>query len=193
MQQPRRLPIVKRPSSGGPAPKENKDAHRINENIIAREVRLIGQDGEPIGVVSLREALNRAFEAKLDLVEIAAQAVPPVCKILDYGKFRYEEQKKKAEARKKQKIIEIKEVKFRPTIDENDFQIKVRNAKRFLDEGNKVKVSLWFRGREMAHQDIGAKVMDRVRTALEADGKVEQFPRLEGRQMIMIVAPVARA
>jgi translation initiation factor IF-3 len=152
-------------------------------------VRLIAADGEALGVMHIRDALARAVEAGLDLVEIAPQAEPPVCKILDYGKFKYEEQKKKAEARKKQKVIEIKEVKFRPTIDENDFQVKVRNVKRFLEEGNKVKIFLTFRGREMTHQDIGVKVMDRVRAQLDGEGKIEQFPKLEGRHMIMVVAP----
>jgi translation initiation factor IF-3 len=188
--QPGRKTIVKRPLSGGPASREPKDAHRINNEINAREVRLIDADGEPIGVVNIRDALARAADAGLDLVEIAAQAEPPVCKLLDYGKFKYEEQKKKAEARKKQKVIEVKEVKFRPNIEENDFQVKLRNVRRFLEEGNKVKVFLTFRGREMTHQEIGVKVMDRLRDLIAEEGKIEQFPKLEGRHMIMVVAPV---
>jgi translation initiation factor IF-3 len=142
-----------------------------------------------VGVTSLREALDRAVEAGLDLVEVAATAVPPVCKILDFGKFKYEEQKKKNEARKKQKIIEIKEIKLRPTIDEHDYEVKRRAMIRFLEEGDKVKVTLRFRGRELAHQDLGMQVLVRVREDLEEVAKVEQVPRMEGRQMTMVIAP----
>lgn len=142
-----------------------------------------------IGVVSLRDALLAAEDAGLDLVEIAPQAEPPVCKILDYGKFKYEAQKKANEARKKQKIIEVKEIKLRPNIDDNDYDVKMRSARRFLDEGDKVKVTLRFRGREMAHQDLGMNVLVRVRDELEALAKVEQMPKLEGRQMVMVLAP----
>lgn len=142
-----------------------------------------------IGVVSLRDALLAAEDAGLDLVEIAPQAEPPVCKILDYGKFKYEAQKKANEARKKQKIIEVKEIKLRPNIDDNDYDVKMRSARRFLEEGDKVKVTLRFRGREMAHQDLGMNVLIRVRDELEALAKVEQMPKLEGRQMVMVLAP----
>ena len=167
----------------------SRDGPRVNEEINALSVRLVDENGEMIGVVPLREALIRAAEAGLDLVEVAATASPPVCKILDYGKFKYEEQKKKNEARKKQKIIEVKEIKLRPTIDENDYQVKMRAMLRFLEEGDKVKVTLRFRGRELAHQDLGMKVLIRVRDELEDLAKVEQMPRMEGRQMIMVLAP----
>ena len=153
------------------------------------QVRLVDENGEMVGVTSLREALDRAVEAGLDLVEIAATAVPPVCKILDFGKFKYEEQKKKNEARKKQKVIEIKEIKLRPTIDDHDYEVKRRAMIRFLEEGDKVKVTLRFRGRELAHQDLGMQVLIRVRADLEEVAKVEQVPRMEGRQMTMVIAP----
>jgi len=142
-----------------------------------------------VGVVSLRDALLAAEDAGLDLVEIAPQAEPPVCKILDYGKYKYEAQKKAAEARKKQKIIEVKEIKLRPNIDDNDYDVKMRSARRFLEEGDKVKVTMRFRGREMAHQDIGMNVLVRVRDELDELAKVEQMPKLEGRQMVMVLAP----
>ena len=142
-----------------------------------------------VGVVSLRDALMAAEDAGLDLVEIAPQAEPPVCKILDYGKYKYEAQKKAAEARKKQKIIEVKEIKLRPNIDDNDYGVKMRSARRFLEEGDKVKVTMRFRGREMAHQDLGMNVLVRVRDELDELAKVEQMPRLEGRQMVMVLAP----
>ena len=152
-------------------------------------IRLVDERGQMAGVVSLREALEKAVEAGLDLVEIAPTASPPVCKILDYGKFKYEEQKKKIEARKKQKVIEIKEIKLRPTIDDNDYNIKMRSMLRFLGEGDKVKVTLRFRGRELAHQDLGMAVLIRVRDDLDPVAKVEQMPKMEGRQMTMVVAP----
>lgn len=142
-----------------------------------------------VGIVSLRDALLAAEDAGLDLVEVAPQAEPPVCKILDYGKFKYEAQKKAAEARKKQKIIEVKELKLRPNIDDNDFDVKLRAAKRFVEEGDKVKFTMRFRGREMAHQELGMNVLNKVKDLLEATTKVEQFPKLEGRQMIMVLAP----
>jgi len=142
-----------------------------------------------IGVVSLNEALQASMDAGLDLVEISPQAEPPVCKILDYGKFKYEEQKKKNEARKKQRIIEIKEVKLRPGIDDHDYDVKMRSMVRFLDEGDKVKVTMRFRGREMAHQELGMEVLMRVKTDLDEKSKIEQMPRMEGRQMIMVLAP----
>mgnify|MGYP003345617748 FL=1 len=142
-----------------------------------------------IGIVSLNEALQASLDAGLDLVEISPQAEPPVCKILDYGKFKYEEQKKRNEARKKQRIIEIKEVKLRPGIDDHDYDVKMRSMVRFLDEGDKVKVTMRFRGREMAHQELGMEVLMRVKTDLDEKSKIEQMPRMEGRQMIMVLAP----
>ncbi len=165
-----------------------KDGPRINEQIDSRSVRLVGADGEMIGVVSLRDALESAAAAGLDLVEVSPSADPPVCKLLDYGRFKYEAQKKKNEARKKQKIIEIKEIKLRPGIDQHDYEIKMKAARRFLENGDKVKFTMRFRGRELAHQDIGAKVLIRVRDELDEATKVEQMPRMEGRQMVMVVA-----
>ncbi|MBK8016863.1 MAG: translation initiation factor IF-3 [Betaproteobacteria bacterium] len=162
---------------------------RINGEINASEVRLVGADGEPIGVVSLSVATQMAEEAELDLVEIAPTAKPPVCRIMDFGKFKYSESKKRHEAKLKQKQIQVKEIKFRPGTDEGDYQIKLRNLIRFLGEGDKTKVTLRFRGREMAHQEFGIKLLERVKQDLEAHGVVEQFPKLEGRQMIMVLAP----
>jgi translation initiation factor IF-3 len=164
-----------------------REEYAINYHIEAREVRLVGEDGEMIGVVPLREALARAEEAGLDLVEVSPTARPPVCKILDYGKFKYEAQKKANEARKKQKVIEVKEIKLRPGIDDHDYDVKMRQMRQFLTEGDKVKVTLRFRGREMAHQDLGAKVLDRVRDELADLSKIETYPRLEGRQMVMVL------
>ncbi|MBP2313361.1 translation initiation factor IF-3 [Azospirillum soli] len=161
----------------------------MNREITARSVRLVGADGEMVGVVSLRDALLAAEDAGLDLVEIAPQAEPPVCKILDYGKYKFEAQKKANEARKKQKIIEVKEIKLRPNIDDNDYDVKMRAARRFLEDGDKVKVTMRFRGREMAHQDLGMNVLVRVRDELDELAKVEQMPKLEGRQMVMVLAP----
>ncbi|WP_184807461.1 translation initiation factor IF-3 [Nitrospirillum iridis] len=166
-----------------------REGPRVNREINARSVRLIDAAGEMVGVVSLRDALIAAEEAGLDLVEVSPNAEPPVCKILDYGKFKYEAQKKAAEARKKQKIIEVKEIKLRPNIDDNDYDVKMRSARRFLEEGDKVKVTMRFRGREMAHQDLGMNVLVRVRELLDDMAKVEQMPKLEGKQMIMILAP----
>nr|WP_232019211.1 translation initiation factor IF-3 [Sulfuritortus calidifontis] len=162
---------------------------RINGEIDAPEVRLIGSDGEQLGVVSLREAMLKAEDAELDLVEIAPTAAPPVCRIMDYGKYKYQEQKKQHEAKLKQKQIQVKEVKFRPGTDENDYQIKLRNMTRFLEEGDKVKVTLRFRGREMAHQEFGVAQLKRIETDLAELGAVEQFPKLEGRQMVMVMSP----
>ncbi|HEY5609095.1 MAG TPA: translation initiation factor IF-3 [Alphaproteobacteria bacterium] len=166
-----------------------RDDRRVNELITSKNVRLIDARGTMIGVVSTEDALQRAAEAGLDLVEVAGNAEPPVCKILDYGKLKYETQKKEAEARKKQKVIHIKEIKMRPTIDDNDYDVKMRNVRRFLDEGDKVKVTLRFRGRELAHQELGSQVLDRVRTDLGELAKVESMPRMEGRQMVMVIAP----
>ena len=171
------------------APAPARDGPRVNEEIRVPQVRLIDEDGEMQGVMSTREALQRAFSVGLDLAEISPNAEPPVVKILDYGKFKYEQQKKKNEAKKKQRVIEIKEVKVRPNIDENDYQVKMRAMKSFIEEGDKVKVTLRFRGREMAHQDIGIKVLERIRNELETQTKVEQMPRLENRQMIMVLSP----
>lgn len=161
----------------------------MNEEIRVPQVRLIDQDGEMIGVMTARDALLRAYEVGLDLLEISPNAVPPVCKITDFGKFKYEQQKKANEARKKQKVVEIKEVKVRPNIDDHDYDVKMRQMKSFIGEGDKVKVTLRFRGREMAHQDLGIKVLERIRVDLGETIKVEQMPRLENRQMIMVLAP----
>ena len=162
---------------------------RINELIEVTEVRLVDADGNMVGVVPLETALADADAAGLDLVEVSPNAEPPVCKILDYGKYKYEDQKRKAEARKKQKTIDVKEIKMRPGIDAHDYDVKMRAMRRFLDEGDKVKVTLRFRGREMAHQELGLKVLHRVRDDIEELGKIEQTPKMEGRQMIMVVAP----
>ena len=156
---------------------------------MAPEVRLNGPNNEPLGIVPIQEALRMAGDLDVDLVEIAATAVPPVCRLMDYGKFKYQEQKKAAEAKAKQTVIEIKEVKFRPATDDGDYNIKLRNIRRFLAEGDKVKVTLRFRGREITHQELGMALLDRVRADLADTIIVEQFPKLEGRQMIMMVAP----
>jgi len=161
----------------------------VNEEIDSAKVRLIDQNGENVGVVDTRRAQAMAEEVGLDLVELSPNADPPVCKILDYGKYKYAVQKKANLARKKQKVIEIKEIKMRPGIDDNDYNVKMRAIARFLEEGDKVKVTLRFRGREMVHQDLGMKVLERVKDELEAKAKVEQFPKMEGRQMTMVIAP----
>ncbi|MBU6224934.1 MAG: translation initiation factor IF-3 [Burkholderiales bacterium] len=163
--------------------------HRLNREIMAPEVRLSGPDNEPLGIVSLAEALRMAGEIDVDLVEIAATAVPPVCRLMDYGKFKYQEQKKAAEAKSKQKVIEVKEIKFRPGTDDGDYNIKMRNIKRFLDDGDKCKITLRFRGREITHQEIGMALLQRIRDELADLIVVEQFPKLEGRQMVMMIAP----
>ncbi len=171
-----------------PAP-PNRDGPRVNEDIRVPQVRLIDQEGEMIGVMSARDAIQRAYSVGLDLLEISPNADPPVCKILDFGKFKYEQQKKKNEAKKRQKVIEIKEIKVRPNIDENDYQVKLRAMKSFIEEGDKVKVTLRFRGREMAHQDIGVKVLERIRGDMDFATKVEQMPKMENRQMVMVLTP----
>ena len=163
--------------------------HRINGEITAPEVRLIGTNGEPVGIVSLAEAFRLAEEVDLDLVEIAPNASPPVVRIMDYGKFRYQEQKKAHEAKQRQKIISVKEVKLRPGTDDGDYNVKLRNVIRFLEDGDKCKVTLRFRGREMAHQDIGLRMLERLKVDLEQYAQVEQHPRMEGRQMVMMLAP----
>jgi translation initiation factor IF-3 len=172
-----------------PAQLPTRDGPRVNEEIRTPQVRLIDQDGEMLGVMTAREALIRAYDVGLDLLEISPNAVPPVVKILDYGKYKYEQQKKANEARKRQKVVEIKEIKVRPNIDDHDYDVKMRQMKEFIGEGDKVKVTLRFRGREMAHQDLGLKVLDRIRTELAETTKVESMPRLENRQMIMVLAP----
>jgi translation initiation factor IF-3 len=156
---------------------------------MAQDVRLSGIENEPLGVVSLMEALRMAGELDVDLVEISATAVPPVCRLMDYGKFKYQEQKKAAEAKAKQTVIEIKEIKFRPGTDDGDYNIKLRNIKRFLADGDKCKITLRFRGREITHQEIGMALLNRIRTELGDLILIEQFPKLEGRQMIMMIAP----
>ncbi len=161
----------------------------MNEEISSATVRLVDETGEMIGVVKRLDAIARAMEAGLDLVEVAAAADPPVCKILDYGKFKYEEQKRKNEARKKQKVIEVKEIKLRPGIDDHDYDVKMRAMIKFIEEGDKVKVTMRFRGRELAHQDLGMNVLMRVRDDLDKVAKIEQMPRMEGRQMIMVMSP----
>jgi translation initiation factor IF-3 len=164
-------------------------AHRINGEINALEVRLIGQEQEPLGVVRVTEAMRLAEEANVDLVEIAPTAAPPVCRLMDYGKFRYQEQKRAHEAKLKQRQIQVKEIKFRPATDDNDYQTKIRKLSEFLEEGDKAKVTMRFRGREMAHQELGMKVLERIKADLEALSQVEAMPKLEGRQLIMVLAP----
>ncbi len=166
-----------------------REGPRINEEISVLRVRLVDERGGMVGVVGRNEALTMAADAGLDLVEIAPGADPPVCKILDYGKYKYEEQKKKNEARKKQKIIEVKEIKLRPSIDIHDYAVKMRSMNKFIEEGDKVKVTMRFRGRELAHQELGMNVLMRVKDDLDGIAKVEQTPRMEGRQMTMVVSP----
>ena len=164
--------------------------HRLNREILAPNVRLNGVNNEPLGIVSLQEALRLSGEADVDLVEIAAAADPPVCRLMDYGKFKYQEQKKASEAKSKQKVIEVKEVKFRPGTDEGDYNVKMRNLRRFIaEDGDKGKVTLRFRGREITHQDIGMRLLERIRDELADVAVVEHRPKLEGRQMIMVLAP----
>jgi translation initiation factor IF-3 len=181
---PRRPPLAR-----GAAPPQKEEGNRINHRIDAREVRLIAADGQNVGVVPIRQALAMAEEANLDLVEISPDAKPPVAKILDYGKFKFQEQKRQAEARKKQKIIEIKEIKMRPMIDDHDYDVKMKSVRRFFDDGDKVKITLRFRGREMAHQELGHKLLNRVKADVAEIAKVESEPRFEGRQIVMVIAP----
>ncbi len=171
------------------APPPTKEGPRVNEEITARQVRVIDDDGENHGVITVEEGIRIAEAAGLDLVEVSPNADPPVCKILDYGKFKYEQQKRKNEARKKQKTIEVKEIKFRPNIEQHDYDVKMRALKKFIEEGDKVKVTLRFRGREMAHQELGLEVLQRVQAEMDEQAKVEQRPNMEGRQMIMVLAP----
>ena len=166
--------------------------HRINREITVPEVRLVGPEGEALGVVKLFDALRMAEEQEVDLVEIAPTAVPPVCKIMDYGKFKYQEAKRLHEAKLKQKVIQVKEVKFRPGTDDGDYGVKLRNLIKFLEDGDKTKITLRFRGREMAHQEIGVRMLERLKADLEEYGQVEQFPKMEGRQMVMVLSPVKK-
>ena len=178
--------IARRPHN---APPVRETGPRTNERIRAPEIRLIGAEGENIGVVTPQRAMALADEAGLDLVEISPNANPPVCKIMDFGKFKYEQQKKEAEARKKQKVIEIKEVKFRPGTDKHDYDVKMRSVLKFLDNGDKVKVTLRFRGREMAHQDLGRQLLEQIAEDVKEHGKIENMPKMEGRQMVMMIGP----
>ncbi len=164
----------------------------MNEEITAPEIRLQGVEGEQLGVMSIRAALQIAEDAGVDLVEIAPTASPPVCRVMDYGKFKYQEQKRAHEAKQKQKQVQVKEVKLRPGTDENDYQIKLRNMMRFLEEEDKVKVTLRFRGREMAHQEFGMRQLERIKADLDAVGQVEQMPKMEGHQMIMVIGPAKK-
>jgi translation initiation factor IF-3 len=166
-----------------------RDGPRVNGDIRVPQVRLVDQDGETAGIVSAADALRRAAALGLDLVEVSPNADPPVCKILDYGKFRYEQQKKSSEARKRQKVVEIKEIKVRPNIDDNDYQVKLRAMKSFIAEGDKVKVTLRFRGREITHQELGVRVFDRLRADMGDTVKMEQPPSFEMKQMVMVMAP----
>ena len=161
----------------------------MNQDIVAESIRVVGEDGEMLGVMSVEDALDKADALALDLVEISPNSDPPVCKILDYGKFKYQAQKKAAEARKKQKTIDVKEIKMRPSIERHDYDVKMRAINKFLDEGDKVKVTIRFRGREFLHQELGMQMLERVRGELEEKAKVEALPKMEGRQMVMVVAP----
>jgi translation initiation factor IF-3 len=187
LQQLEEMATIRRPIK--PASPVQRDGPRLNEEIRVREVHLIDKDGTNRGNVPLAEALRLAQEAGLDLVEISPNANPPVCKLLDYGKYKYQEQKKAAEARKKQKVVEVKEIKFRPMIDDHDYQVKMRSMKRFFEEGDKVKVTLRFRGRELVHQELGVKLLERVKDDTMKIAKIEMEPRFEGRQMVMVLAP----
>ena len=163
--------------------------HKINNQITTDPIRVIDNEGAMLGILPLREAIEKAEDLGLDLVEVSPNANPPVCKIIEYGKFKYAAQKKAAEARKKQKTVEVKEIKFRPNIDTNDYEIKMRSVRKFINAGDKVKITMRFRGREMTHQDIGVKVLRRIREDLDTSVKIEQFPKLEGRQMVQVFAP----
>ncbi|MEI8645560.1 translation initiation factor IF-3 [Pseudoalteromonas sp. Hal040] len=178
---------------GGKKGQQTAQKNRINEDITAKEVRLIGIEGEQAGIVSLKEAQAIADDAGVDLVEISPNAEPPVCKVMDYGKFIFEKSKELKEQKKKQKQIQVKEIKFRPGTDEGDYQVKLRSLRKFLEAGDKAKITIRFRGREMAHQEIGIELLNRVKTDLEDVSQVESFPnRVEGRQMVMMMAPIAK-
>jgi len=184
---PRIEPIARRPHN---APPQRDTGPRVNDKIRATEIRLIGADGDNAGVVTPMRAMQMADEAGLDLVEISPNANPPVCKIMDFGKYKYETQKRESEARKKQKIIEVKEVKFRPNTDTNDYDVKMRNVFKFLENGDKVKVTLRFRGREMAHLNLGRELLERVAEDVKDVARIENMPKMEGRQMIMMIGPL---
>ncbi len=183
----RMFAIARRPHN---APPTRDTGPRVNSRIRAPEIRLIGPDGQNVGVVKPERALELAEQVGLDLVEISPNATPPVCKIMDFGKYKYETQKREAEAKKKQKTIEVKEVKFRPNTDSHDYDVKMRNVTRFLEAGDKVKVTLRFRGREMAHQNLGRELLERVAEDVKDLGKVENMPKMEGRQMVMMIGPL---
>ncbi|MFL2805621.1 MAG: translation initiation factor IF-3 [Paracoccaceae bacterium] len=180
--------MVRRPQNA-PAPARSSGP-RVNETIDNEEIRLIGAEGENEGLVTSERALEMATDAGLDLVEISPNSSPPVCKIMDFGKYKYEQQKKEAEARKKQKTIEVKEIKFRPNTDTHDYEIKMRSVKKFLENGDKVKVTLRFRGREMAHVELGQNLLERVVEDISELGKVDEIPKVEGRQMVMVINPI---
>ena len=180
-------PPIRRPNKAPPA--ASKDGPRINDDIRNAQIQLIDQTSDNKGTVETVVAIRMAQEAGMDLVEISPNTSPPVCKIMDYGKYKYSAQKKAAEARKRQKTVEIKEVKVRPNIDDHDYDVKMRSMKRFFEEGDKVKITLRYRGREMAHQEIGTKLLDKIKTDVAELAKVEQEPKFEGRQMIMVLAP----
>ncbi len=167
----------------------SKETMRINEEIRAREVRLTSATNEPLGIVQLRDALQMAAEQNLDLVEVAPTAKPPVCRIMDFGKFKYEQQKREKEVKKKQKIVTVKEVKLRPNIEDHDFEVKFKNAQRFLQDGDKVKVTIMFRGRELSHPELGRKVLDKMAIQIKDIANIERGAKLEGKNMIMILAP----
>jgi translation initiation factor IF-3 len=178
--------------SGYKKPESQDGSHKINDAITADRIRLIGADGEMVGVTTFREGMRQAEEAGLDLVEISPQADPPVCKIMDYGKFKYEQQKKAAEARKNQKIVEVKELKFRPAIGDHDYAVKIKAARSFLGDGDKVKVTMRFRGREMENKAPAYELMNRIKTDLAELCKVEMEPKFEGRQMMMVLAAIEK-
>lgn len=171
-------------------PEAPKD--RINDAITVKEVRLIDPEGEQLGIVSIKQALEQAADAGLDLVEVTAKAEPPVCRIMDYGKYVYQQQKKKHDAKKNQKQVQVKEVKFRPGTEEGDYQVKLRNLMRFLEHGDRVKVTIWFRGREITHKELGMKMLERVKVDVQDIATVEQQPKMEGRQMQMMIAPTKK-
>jgi translation initiation factor IF-3 len=181
-------PIARRPHN---APPQRDTGPRVNDRIRDDQIRLIGAEGENVGLTTPDHGMELAREAGLDLVEISPNAKPPVCKIMDFGKFKYEQQKKDSETRKKQKIIEVKEIKFRPNTDTHDYDVKLRSVVKFLEGGDKVKITMRFRGREMAHQFLGHELLKRVATDVDEIGKVENMPKLEGRQMVMMIGPVA--
>ena len=172
------------------APVRTDDGPRINNEIKVKEVRLIDENGENRGIVSISEALRIADNAGLDLIEISPQAVPPVCKVLDYGKYKYEVQKRKNEAKKNQKVVNIKELKLRPVIDTHDYEVKIKQAKKFLSQGDKVKFTMRFKGREMSANDMGKEILDKIVEDLDTIGKVDSAPKLEGRQMMMMMSPM---